>query len=325
MYQHEGQAHHHHARPSTRPCSTRAKHLEKQGFEVTYLPPDKTGPRRRRGGARRPCAPDTILVPLMWANNEIGTLNPIARDRRAVPRAAACCSTPTRPRPSGKIPVDVEADHVDLLCLSGAQDLRPQGRRRALRAARATRACASCAQIDGGGHERGMRSGTLNVPGIVGLGKACAIWRARRWPRRPRARAALRDRLEQRSAGRARRRARQRQPRAPPAQLPQHLLRLRRGRVAADGHQGRRRVVGLGLHLGQPGAQLRAARAWASATSWRTARSASASAASPPRRRSTSSPSRSSTPSSACARCRPLYEMAKEGIDLKTVNWHGGH
>jgi cysteine desulfurase len=148
------------------------KHLEKQGYEVTYLKPTKTGriTTEMVAGAMRP---DTILVALMWANNEVGTLNPI-REIGALCHAKNVLFFTDATQAVGKVPVDVEADHVDLLCLSGHKIYGPKGVG-CLYVRRKNPRVRLVAQIDGGGHERGMRSGTLNVPGIVGLGKACEL------------------------------------------------------------------------------------------------------------------------------------------------------
>ncbi|MEM9800976.1 MAG: IscS subfamily cysteine desulfurase [Planctomycetota bacterium] len=149
-----------------------AKHMEKEGFEVTYLQPDSHGgvsAEQVRDAIRE----DTILVSLMWANNEVGTINPI-REIGAVCREKGVLLFTDATQTVGKVPVDVEADNIDMLCLSGHKVYGPKGvgclyvRRRKPRVR-------LVAQIDGGGHERGMRSGTLNVPGIVGLGAACAV------------------------------------------------------------------------------------------------------------------------------------------------------
>ena len=148
------------------------KHLEKLGFEVTYLQPDKTG-RVTVDAVREVLRDDTIVVALMWANNEVGTLNPI-REIGALCHEKGVLMFTDATQAIGKVPVDVEADHVDMLCLSGHKIYGPKGvgilyvRRRNPRVR-------LVAQIDGGGHERGMRSGTLNVPLIVGLGKACEL------------------------------------------------------------------------------------------------------------------------------------------------------
>jgi cysteine desulfurase len=148
------------------------KHLEKEGCEVTYLQPDKTG-RVSVEQVAEAMRDDTILVALIWANNEVGTLNPI-REIGALCHERGVLLFTDATQAVGKIPVDVEADHVDLLCLSAHKVYGPKGvgmlyvRRRNPRVR-------LVAQMDGGGHERGMRSGTLNVPGIVGLGAACEL------------------------------------------------------------------------------------------------------------------------------------------------------
>ena len=149
-----------------------SKHLEKQGFEVTYLKPDKTG-RVVVDAVAAAMREDTILVALIWANNEVGTVNPI-REIGALCHEKGVLFFTDATQAAGKIPVEVERDNVDMLCLSAHKLYGPKGvgafyvRRRKPRVR-------LVAQIDGGGHERGMRSGTLNVPGIVGLGKACEI------------------------------------------------------------------------------------------------------------------------------------------------------
>ena len=171
-----------------------AKHLEQQGFEVTYLQPDKSG-RVSVESVAAALRPDTILVALMWANNEVGTLNPI-REIGALCHEKGVLFFTDATQAAGKVPVDVEADHVDLLCLSGHKIYGPKGvgvlyvRRRNPRVR-------LVAQMDGGGHERGMRSGTLNVPSIAGLGKACELARLE-LPQEAARTSALRDHLEKR-------------------------------------------------------------------------------------------------------------------------------
>ena len=170
------------------------KHLEQQGFEVTYLQPDKSG-RVSVEAVAAALRPDTILVALMWANNEVGTLNPI-REIGALCHEKGVLFFTDATQAAGKVPVDVEADHVDLLCLSGHKIYGPKGvgilyvRRRNPRVR-------LVAQMDGGGHERGMRSGTLNVPSIAGLGKACELARLE-LPQEAARTSALRDHLEKR-------------------------------------------------------------------------------------------------------------------------------
>jgi len=148
------------------------KHLEKTGFEVTYLAPDKTG-RVTVEAVRAALRDDTILVAIMWANNEVGTVNP-AREIGALCHERGILFFTDATQAVGKIPVDVEQDNVDLLCLSAHKIYGPKGAG-ALYVRRRKPRVRLVAQMDGGGHERGMRSGTLNVPGIVGLGKACEL------------------------------------------------------------------------------------------------------------------------------------------------------
>ena len=148
------------------------KHLEKEGFEVTYLQPTKAG-RIELEAVRAALRPDTILVCLMWANNEVGTINPI-REIGALCKEKGVLFCTDATQAAGKVPIDVDADHVDLLALSGHKMYGPKGVG-ALYVRRKNPRVRLVAQMDGGGHERGMRSGTLNVPGIVGLGAACKL------------------------------------------------------------------------------------------------------------------------------------------------------
>ena len=149
-----------------------AKHLEKEGFDVTYLKPDKYG-GISADQVRDAIRDDTILVSIMWGNNEVGTVNPI-REIGAVCREKGVLFFTDATQAAGKIPVNVEDDNVDMLCLSGHKIYGPKGVG-ALYVRRRKPRVRLVAQIDGGGHERGMRSGTLNVPGIVGLGAACEV------------------------------------------------------------------------------------------------------------------------------------------------------
>ncbi len=148
------------------------KHLEKQGCEVTYLKPDEHGMVSAQQVADA-IRDDTILVTILWGNNEVGTLNPI-REIGAVCHERKVLFFTDATQTVGKIPVDVEADHVDMLCLSGHKIYGPKGVG-AMYVRRRNPRVRIVAQMDGGGHERGMRSGTLNVTGIVGLGKACEL------------------------------------------------------------------------------------------------------------------------------------------------------
>lgn len=150
------------------PC----KRLQKEGFDVTFLEPPRDGvitEEMVRGAMRD----DTILVTIMWANNEIGTINEVSKigalchDRGVIFHTDATQWV-------GKMPTDVDADHVDLLSFSGHKIYGPKGvgglyvRRRRPRV-RLT------AMLEGGGQERGYRSGTHNIAGIVGLGAACEL------------------------------------------------------------------------------------------------------------------------------------------------------
>jgi cysteine desulfurase len=148
------------------------KHLEKSGCEITYLPVAPDGLIDLEG-LRRAVTPKTILISIMYANNEIGVIQPIeeigkiAKEKKIVFHVDAVQAL-------GKIPVDVQRDGIDLLSISAHKIHGPKGVG-ALYVRRKDPRVALAAMIDGGGHERGMRSGTLNVPGIVGLGKACEL------------------------------------------------------------------------------------------------------------------------------------------------------
>jgi cysteine desulfurase len=168
------------------------RRLEAEGFEITWLLVNREG---------RVCAeqvaevirPDTLLVSIMYANNETGTIEPI-RDIGAVCKSRGVFFHTDATQAVGKVPIDVDADGIDLLSLSAHKFYGPKGcgalfvRRKAPRVRLAP-------LFDGGGHERGYRSGTLNVPGIVGLGAACEIARLEMADESARL-ARLRDRLE---------------------------------------------------------------------------------------------------------------------------------
>jgi cysteine desulfurase len=166
------------------------KALAGRGFEVTILPVDAEG-LVDPDAVRRAIRPDTILVSVMAANNEVGTLQPIA-GIGAVTRAAGVLLHVDAVQAAGKVPFDVEALNVDLASLSAHKLYGPKGVG-ALYVRRKPRVRLT-AQMDGGGHERGLRSGTLNVPGIVGFGAAAALARAAMAEESARVRA-LRDRL----------------------------------------------------------------------------------------------------------------------------------
>ncbi len=150
--------------------------LERQGFEVTFLDVEKDGrldPARLRAALRE----DTILVSLMHANNETGVVHPIEEIGR-ITREAGVLFHCDAVQSVGKIPFDVEKASVDLASLSAHKMYGPKGVG-ALYVRRRPRV-RLVAQMDGGGHERGFRSGTLNVSGIVGFGKAAEVALAER-------------------------------------------------------------------------------------------------------------------------------------------------
>jgi len=149
------------------------KRLEKEGFVVTYLPVDKDG-RVDPAAVGAAMTDKTILVSIMLANNEIGTVNPIEEIGAVVKEKGALFHIDAV-QGVGKIPFDVNAARADLVSLSAHKMYGPKGVG-ALYVRRKPRVRIT-AIIDGGGHERGMRSGTLNVPGIVGFGAAAELCR----------------------------------------------------------------------------------------------------------------------------------------------------
>src|SRR6516225_8520087 len=148
------------------------KNLEKHGFEVTYLPVQRDG-RVDPEDVRKAIKPTTILITIMYANNEIGVINPIAEIGKLAKEHGIIFAV-DGVQAVGKVPVDVQKDNIDLLAISAHKIYGPKGVG-ALYVRRKNPRVQLSAIIDGGGHERGMRSGTLNVPGIVGLGKSCAL------------------------------------------------------------------------------------------------------------------------------------------------------
>ncbi|HTT64972.1 MAG TPA: IscS subfamily cysteine desulfurase [Bryobacteraceae bacterium] len=147
-------------------------HLEQHGAHVTRLPVN-------RDGLVDPCGVEaaigerTVLVSVMYANNEVGTLQPVAEIGR-ICRERGVLFHCDAAQAIGKVPVNVDAGRIDLLSISAHKIYGPKGAGALYVRGRDPRVPLT-AQMDGGGHERGMRSGTLNVPGIVGLGAACAI------------------------------------------------------------------------------------------------------------------------------------------------------
>ncbi|GAB2867116.1 MULTISPECIES: IscS subfamily cysteine desulfurase [Hymenobacter] len=168
------------------------KHIEKLGGKVTYLPVDEKG-LISLAELEAAMTPETILVTIMYGNNETGTIQPI-REIAKIAHAHGALFMTDATQAVGKIPVDVIADGIDLMAFSGHKIYGPKGVG-ALYVRRKNPRVKVTAQMDGGGHERGMRSGTLNVPGIVGLGKACEVARLDMEADTARL-SAMRDRLE---------------------------------------------------------------------------------------------------------------------------------
>ena len=148
------------------------KRLEATGCQVTYLPVEPDG-RISLADLRKAITPKTILISIMYVNNEIGVIQPIEEIGKIAKEAGVLFHVDAV-QAVGKMPVDVQKDGIDLLSISAHKLCGPKGVG-ALYVRRKNPRVQLGAMLDGGGHERGMRSGTLNVPGIVGLGKACEI------------------------------------------------------------------------------------------------------------------------------------------------------
>ncbi|MBM3415323.1 MAG: IscS subfamily cysteine desulfurase [Bacteroidetes bacterium] len=148
------------------------KHIEKEGGEVTYLKVKDNG-LVDPADVEAAIKPTTILIAIMYANNEIGTVMPV-KEISAIAKKHGVLVFSDATQAVGKIPVDVNKDGIDLMAFTAHKMYGPKGVG-ALYVRRKTPRVKVTAQLDGGGHERGMRSGTLNVPGIVGFGKACEL------------------------------------------------------------------------------------------------------------------------------------------------------
>jgi len=171
------------------PC----KRLEESGFTVTWLRPDEYGVVSARQVAEA-MTDRTILVSLMAANNETGTLHPLAEIGQLCKQRGVLFHTDAT-QVVGKVPINVETMGIDLLSCSGHKIYGPKGVGALYVRRRGPRVRLLC-QMDGGGHERGMRSGTLNVPGIVALGAAAEICRTEMAQESKRL-TAMRDRLQE--------------------------------------------------------------------------------------------------------------------------------
>jgi len=167
------------------------KRLEKEGCRVTYLPVQTNG-LVDLDQLKAAITDKTILISIMHANNEIGVLQPV-REIGKIARERGVLFHTDGTQAVGKVPVDVNADNIDLLSISAHKMYGPKGVG-ALYVRRRNPRVQLTAQMDGGGHERGMRSGTLNIPGIAGLGEACAIAQ-KEMPEESKRLAFLRDKL----------------------------------------------------------------------------------------------------------------------------------
>jgi cysteine desulfurase len=148
------------------------KHIEKLGGHVTYLEVQEDG-IVNLGALEAAITPQTILIALMYGNNEIGVVQPV-KEISAIAKKHGVLFFTDGTQAVGKIPVDVQKDGIDLMAFSAHKMYGPKGVG-ALYVRRKNPRVKVTAQMDGGGHERGMRSGTLNVAGIVGFGRACEI------------------------------------------------------------------------------------------------------------------------------------------------------
>ncbi|MER3374044.1 MAG: cysteine desulfurase family protein [Allomuricauda sp.] len=166
--------------------------LERKGFEVTYLPVQSNG-LIELAELKQAIRPDTILVSVMYANNETGIIQPIKEIASIVHKKGALFMTDAT-QAVGKIGIDVNDLDVDLLCFSGHKMYAPKGIGALFVRQRDTKVKLT-PQTHGGGHEQGLRSGTLNVPGIIALAKACEI-AGQEMTQNQKAIAELRDRLE---------------------------------------------------------------------------------------------------------------------------------
>lgn len=173
-------------------------YLETRGFDVTYLPVQSNG-LLTIDVVKAAIRPDTMLVSVMLVNNETGVIHPIREIAQLAHDAGALFMTDAT-QAVGKLPVDMDKDEIDLLAFSAHKFYGPKGvgglfvRQRRLRAGWPNKVKLE-ALLHGGGHERGLRSGTLNVPGIVGMGKAAELARVG-MSNETRNVASLRDRLE---------------------------------------------------------------------------------------------------------------------------------
>ncbi len=168
------------------------RHIQKKGGEITYLPVNAEGLINLEE-LESSIKPATVLIAIMYANNETGVIQPVREISRIARKHNVIFFTDAT-QAIGKIPVDVNKDGIDLMAFSAHKIYGPKGAG-ALYVRRKNPRVKITAQMDGGGHERGMRSGTLNVTGIVGFGKACLLCMQQMETEGKRL-SALRDKLE---------------------------------------------------------------------------------------------------------------------------------
>ena len=214
-------------------------------MRVTYLPV-KTDGRIDLDQLRDAITDKTILISIMYANNEIGVVQPM-KEIAKIAKEKGILFHSDAVQAVGKIPVNVITDGIDVMSLTAHKLYGPKGVG-ALYVRRRNPRVQITAQMDGGGHERGMRSGTLNVPGIVGLGAACEIAHKEMAEESKRF-MFLRDKLKEQAHFRTRRSLYQRLVGASAAPQPQHQLQLCGRRKPADGHQRYRGFQRIRLHL----------------------------------------------------------------------------
>ena len=229
------------------------KRLEKEGYEITYLQVQPDG-LISVDDVRAAMTDKTILVTIMYANNEIGVIQPIAEIGKLCHEKGVIFHTDAV-QAVGKIPVNVQTENIDLLSLTAHKIYGPKGVG-ALYVRRRNPRVQLTEQINGGGHERGMRSGTLNVPGIVGLGKACEI-AGEEMEAESKRLIELRDYMKAKFENALDYvHVNGNMDHHLPGNLNMSFVYVE-GRIPPDGHQRHRRLLRLSLHLGHARAQLR--------------------------------------------------------------------
>jgi cysteine desulfurase len=231
------------------------KALERTGkAQVTYLPVDQHG-LVDLDELRKAITDKTILISLMYANNEIGTIHPL-REIGKLAKEKGILFHSDATQGVGKIPVDVEAMGIDLMSLSAHKMYGPKGCGALHVRAKGPRVRLT-PMMDGGGHERGMRSGTLNVPGIVGFGKACELAGVEMETEAGRV-LQLREHLREGLFSQLDELYLNGHPTHRLPRQPERELRVRGGRITPDGAERHRGLLRVGLYLSNVGTLIRA-------------------------------------------------------------------